>query len=91
MNSSAIAERQAKAIQAISEHTARLGGQLVQPTVRASGPAAKYVLMLEAIAQALAGINNAQPPSAVAPDSVQVEDEPQEVAKPRPAKRKGNL
>ena len=89
MNSSAIAERQAKAIQAISEHTARLGGLLVQPTVRASGPAAKYVLMLEAIAQALAGIENA--PTAPAPDPAPEPPEPEPPVTPKPSRRKGGL
>jgi hypothetical protein len=56
MNSTILAERQAKAIQAIAEHTRRLGGTYVQPSQRVDSPATKYTLMLEAIAQALASI-----------------------------------
>jgi hypothetical protein len=62
MNSTILAERQAKAIQAIAEHADRLGGHFAQPTARASSPAAKYVLILEAIAQALAEIRHDAPP-----------------------------
>ncbi len=57
MNSTILAERQAKAIQAIREHAARLGGEYVQPTARVDSPATKYVLILEAVVSALAGID----------------------------------
>ena len=62
MNSTILAERQAKAIQAIQAETARLGGEYVQPTQRVDSPATKYTLMLEAIAQALASIGAVQSP-----------------------------
>lgn len=56
MNTSVMAERQAKAIQRIADVTARLGGDLIMPAVRAPNPAVKNVLTLEAIAEALEGI-----------------------------------
>ena len=87
MNSTILAERQAVAIQAITAHVARLGGEYVQPTARANGPAAKYVLILEAIARALASINQDAPPPADAPEAVTVEPEKPKTA----AKRKGGL
>jgi len=85
MNSTILAERQAKAIQAIQAEVARLGGEYVQPTQRVDSPATKYTLMLEAIANAMAGIN-VEPPPADPPA-----DEPED-PKPAPAKttqRKG--
>lgn len=81
MNSTILAERQAKAIQAIQAETARLGGTYVQPTQRVDSPATKYTLMLEAIAQALASINIELQPS---PDPPAAEPE----AAPPPAKPK---
>lgn len=56
MNSTAIATRQARAIEKIAQETARLGGEFVQPVGRVSSPAARTVLLLEAIAAALAAI-----------------------------------
>ena len=87
MNSTILAERQALAIQAITEHTRRLGGEYVQPVQRVDSPATKYTLMLEAIAQALASIER-ELPSPEPPPAV----EPEPIAAPKTAvKRKGNL
>lgn len=81
MNSTILAERQAKAIQAIQAETARLGGTYVQPTQRVDSPATKYTLMLEAIARALASITidvpSPEPSPAAEPEAV-----------PQPAKPK---
>ncbi len=86
MNSTILAERQAKAIQAIQAETARLGGEYVQPTQRVDSPATKYTLMLEAIAQALASI-----PTAVPSPEPPAEEPEKPEATPKAAKRKGNL
>lgn len=56
MNSTAVATRQAQAIEKIARETARLGGEFVQPVGRVSSPAARTVLLLEAIAGALESI-----------------------------------
>lgn len=56
MNQTILVERQAKAIAAIESETKRLGGELSLPAVRAKDSAAGQVLLLEAIAEALAGI-----------------------------------
>ena len=68
MNSTAVATRQAKAIEQIAQETARLGGKLTPPTGRVSSPAARTVLLLEAIADALAAI--------VATETVVLEEKP---------------
>ena len=83
MNSTILAERQAKAIQAIQAETARLGGEYVQPTNRVDSPATKYTLILEAIAQALAGIEIELQPSP-APPAAEPDAEP-EPAEPKTA------
>lgn len=87
MNSTILAERQAKAIQAIQAETARLGGEYVQPTKRVDSPATKYTLMLEAIAQALASIGNELPPSPEPPPSVIEPETALPAAGPKTAKR----
>lgn len=56
MNTTVMAERQAKALNAIVEEVARLGGRLDMPTVRAPNPQVKHTLLLETVAAALAGI-----------------------------------
>lgn len=56
MNSSILAERTAKAMQAIQAEVARLGGVMTPPTGSFRDPATKHALTLEAIAQALKGI-----------------------------------
>lgn len=56
MNQTVLAERQAKAVQAIESETQRLGGELSLPAVRAKDSATAQVLLLEAIVAALAGI-----------------------------------
>jgi hypothetical protein len=85
MNTTVMAERQAKAIQAIQDATARLGGQLTIPAVRAPNPATKQVLILEAIAAALAGIE--LPAAPEAPPETAPPQEPEAPA-PKP-RRKG--
>ena len=88
MNSTILAERQAKAIQAIQEHTARLGGEYIQPSQRANSPAVKYVLILEEVARALSEIEQKLPTPPDEPVAL-------EAAEPQPAvksvKRKGAL
>lgn len=86
MNSTILAERQAKAIQAIQAETARLGGTYVQPTQRVDSPATKYTLILEAIAQALASIELHVP----SPGTPAVE-EPVKPAPKTANRRKGEL
>ncbi len=56
MNTGIMAERQAKAIQAIADEVIRLGGRFEQPSGRAPNPQVKHTLTLEAVAAALAGI-----------------------------------
>jgi len=56
MNSRIQAERLAKATQAIGEEVRRLGGSLEVPTGRAPDPATRHVLTLEAIVEALRGV-----------------------------------
>jgi len=56
MNTTVMAERQAKALNAIVEEVARLGGRLDMPTVRAPNPQVKFTLLLEAVAAGLACI-----------------------------------
>lgn len=56
MNSSILAERTAKAMQAIQAEVARLGGVMKPPTGSFRDPATKHALTLEAIAAALVGI-----------------------------------
>lgn len=90
MNSTILAERQAKAIQAIQAETARLGGEYVQPTQRVDSPATKYTLMLEAIAQALASIKDREP-SPELPAAVEAVEPEKPKASPATGKRKGNL
>lgn len=88
MNSTVIAERQAIAIQAIQRETARLGGEFALPGYRASSPAAKYVLILEAVAQALSEIGQVLP----TPPDAPMEPEPVEPTMTlKTTKRKGNL
>ncbi|MBX7251537.1 MAG: hypothetical protein K1X50_06090 [Candidatus Promineofilum sp.] len=57
MNTTIMAERQAKALQSIMAEVERLGGRFEQPTARVSGPQVKMMLLLEAVAAALAGID----------------------------------
>ena len=92
MNSSIQAERLAKAIEAITVETKRLGGRFEMPAGRFPDPATKYTLILEAVGAALAAIG--APPAEGA--AVVVEpDAPQATAKSEPTapkgKRKGNL
>jgi hypothetical protein len=68
MNSTILAERQAKAIQAIQTETSRLGGEYIPPTQRVDSPATKYTLILEAVANALAGIELTPPEPPVVAD-----------------------
>ena len=56
MNTTIMAERQAKALAAIREHTERLGGRLEMPTGPAPNPQVKFTLLLEAVAKALEAI-----------------------------------
>lgn len=56
MNTTIMAERQAKALQAIAAEVARLGGRMEPAAGRAPNPQVKHTLTLEAIAAALAGI-----------------------------------
>ena len=56
MNTTIMAERQAKALAAIREQTERLGGRLEMPTGPAPNPQVKFTLLLEAVAAGLAGI-----------------------------------
>ncbi len=86
MNSTILAERQAKAIQAIQAETARLGGEYVQPTQRVDSPATKYTLMLEAIATALASIGR-EPASPEPAPTVEPDAEP-EPAEPKTATKR---
>jgi hypothetical protein len=93
MNTTIMAERQAVAIAAIAEQTGRLGGVLTMPTVRAPNPATKNVLLLEAIAEALAGIGAAgekseAAPVEAAPEATAAQPEDKPVAK-KPAARRG--
>lgn len=56
MNSSIQAERLAKAIEAITSETERLGGRFEMPSGRVRDTATKYTLILEAVGAALAAI-----------------------------------
>lgn len=56
MNTTVMAERQARAMQAIEAEVVRLGGQYAAPVGRAPNPQVKHTLTLEAVAAALAGI-----------------------------------
>lgn len=56
MNSSIMAERQAKAVATIAAEVERLGGRLEPVTARAPNPQVKHTLLLETVAAALAGI-----------------------------------
>jgi len=56
MNSSIMAERQAKALATIAAEVERLGGRLEPVTARAPNPQVKHTLLLETVAAALAGI-----------------------------------
>jgi len=56
MNTTIMAERQAKALMAIEAEVARLGGRLESISGRAPNPQVKHTLQLEAVAAALAGI-----------------------------------
>lgn len=92
MNTTAMAERTAKAIQAIQAETERLGGRLAMPAVRAPNPQVKHTLLLEAIAAALAGIGapsgevEVEPVEAV----IAVVKEPEAAeAKPAPKGKRG--
>jgi len=76
MNTTIMAERQAKAVQAIAEAVTRLGGTFTAPTGRVPNPATKHVLYLEALVEALDGIG-VQPlfePSAPVAETQPVED-----------------
>ncbi len=89
MNTTIMAERQAKALDAIAAETARLGGSLDLAVGRVPNPQVKHTLMLEAIATALAGIGapagnvETEPVEAV----ISVVKEP--AARPQPATPKG--
>lgn len=86
MNTTVMAERQAKALNAIVEEVARLGGRLDMPTVRAPNPQVKHTLLLETVAAALAGIGapagnvETEPVEAV----ISVVKEPAAPSKPTP-------
>ena len=69
MNTTAMAERTAKAVDAIRAEVERLGGRLEMPSVRVPNPQVKHTLMLEAIAAALAGIG--APPEGAAVEPVE--------------------
>jgi len=69
MNTTAMAERTAKAVDAIRADVERLGGQLEMPMARFPNPAVKHTLTLEAIAAALAGIG--APPEGAAVEPVE--------------------
>lgn len=56
MNTTIMAERQAKALQTIEAEVVRLGGQMAPISGRAPNPQVKHTLQLEAVAGALAGI-----------------------------------
>ena len=56
MNSSIMAERQAKALATIAAEVERLGGRLEPVTARAPNPQVKFTLLLEAVAKALEAI-----------------------------------
>lgn len=56
MNTTVMAERQAKALMAITAEVARLGGRMEPIAGRAPNPQVKHTLTLEAVAAALAGI-----------------------------------
>lgn len=69
MNTTAMAERTAKAVDAIRAGVERLGGQLEMPMARFPNPTVKHTLTLEAIAAALAGIG--APPEGAAVEPVE--------------------
>lgn len=80
MNTTIMAERQAKALNTIAAEVERLGGRLDVPSVRPPNPQVKFTLLLEAVAAGLAGIG------AVAGD----EDTPPAVKEPAaPRGRRG--
>ena len=91
MNTTIMAERQAKALAAIREHTERLGGRLEMPTGPAPNPQVKFTLLLEAVAKALDGL---MAPGEVAetvtvveqPAAPEVADEPKPAPKGKQAK-----
>ena len=56
MNSSIMAERQAKALATIAAEVERLGGRLEPVTARAPNPQVKHTLLLETVAKALEAI-----------------------------------
>lgn len=56
MNTTIMAERQAKALQEIAAQVERLGGRLEPITTRAPNPQVKHTLLLESVAAALVGI-----------------------------------
>lgn len=56
MNTTIMAERQAKALATIAAEVERLGGRLEPVTARAPNPQVKHTLLLETVAAALAGI-----------------------------------
>ncbi len=69
MNSSIMAERQAKALATIAAEVERLGGRLEPVTARAPNPQVKHTLLLETVAAALAGIG--APPEGAAVEPVE--------------------
>ena len=85
MNTTAMAERTAKAVDAIRAEVERLGGRLEMPSVRVPNPQVKHTLTLEAIAAALAGIG--APPEGA--DVEPVEAVIAVVAEPTPPEPKG--
>lgn len=70
MNATILAERTSKALTTIETETRRLGGQLTMPSTRGD-TAHRHLFMLEAVADALAGI-----PGPAAEDGTPSEDGP---------------
>ena len=67
MNQTILAARTAKAVERLEAEIGRLGGRLQVTPVRTPNPATRYVLVLEAIAEALAQIEIAPPPESPPP------------------------
>lgn len=91
MNTTIMAERQAKALATIVAEVERLGGRLEPPAGRAPNPQVKHTLQLEALAAALAGIGAPSGAAEVEPVEavIAVVKEPTEAAEPPAPKRKG--
>lgn len=84
MNTTVMAERQAKALMAITAEVARLGGRMEPIAGRAPNPQVKHTLTLEAVAAALAGIGASPAGADVEPVEaiIAVVKEPTEAAEP---------